>query len=156
MLLCAPDCDVRIRRVTAGRARAEAHSSDKALSLGLPFFPGASRVHVHFELGPSFLLCLVIAAVVADRSHWGRLRLSGEGRLAFLHGQSTADIQALQPGSGCDTVGGCLLGVTLSFLCCCWVGGSLARAAAAAWWAGTARHGLQLRLAGSDGTGQAA
>lgn len=51
------------------------------------------------------LLCLAIAAVVADRSHWGRLRLSGEGRLAFLHGQSTADIQALQPGSGCDTVG---------------------------------------------------
>lgn len=39
-----------------------------------------------------------------DRSHWGRLRLSGEDRLAFLHGQTTNDIQALKPGTGCDTV----------------------------------------------------
>lgn len=41
---------------------------------------------------------------LADRSHWGRLRLSGEGRAAFLHGQSTADVLALRPGQGCDTV----------------------------------------------------
>jgi hypothetical protein len=41
---------------------------------------------------------------VVDRSHWGRLRLSGPGRAAFLHGQSTNDILALQPGQGCDTV----------------------------------------------------
>lgn len=39
-----------------------------------------------------------------DRSHWGRLRLAGDDRLSFLHGQSTNDIQALQPGAGCDTV----------------------------------------------------
>lgn len=42
--------------------------------------------------------------VVVDRSHWGRLRLSGPDRQSFLHGQSTADINALQPGSGGDTV----------------------------------------------------
>lgn len=44
------------------------------------------------------------AAVVVDRSHWGRLRLGGEDRLSFLHGQSTADVAALRPGTGCDTV----------------------------------------------------
>jgi hypothetical protein len=43
------------------------------------------------------------AAVVVDRSHWGRLRLAGDDRLAFLHGQSTNDINALTPGTGCDT-----------------------------------------------------
>lgn len=43
--------------------------------------------------------------MLVDRSHWGRLRLSGEDRLAFLHGQTTNDIQALKPGTGCDTVG---------------------------------------------------
>jgi len=44
------------------------------------------------------------SAVLVDRSHWGRLRLSGPDRLAFLHGQSTADISPMKPGSGTDTV----------------------------------------------------
>lgn len=43
--------------------------------------------------------------VVVDRSHWGRLRICGDDRLKFLHGQSTADFLSLQPGSGCRTVG---------------------------------------------------
>ena len=47
--------------------------------------------------------CPPAAAVVVDRSHWGRLRLAGDDRLAFLHGQSTNDINALTPGTGCDT-----------------------------------------------------
>jgi folate-binding Fe-S cluster repair protein YgfZ len=42
--------------------------------------------------------------VLVDRSHWGRLRVAGDGRAAFLHGQTTADISALVPGQGCDTV----------------------------------------------------
>lgn len=47
-------------------------------------------------------------AVLVDRTNAGRLRVGGEDRLAFLHGQSTNDLQALQPGQGCDTVGvGC-------------------------------------------------
>lgn len=41
--------------------------------------------------------------MVVDRSHWGRLRLAGDDRLAFLHGQSTADIEALVGGAGCET-----------------------------------------------------
>lgn len=42
--------------------------------------------------------------MLVDRSNAGRLRVGGEDRLAFLHGQSTNDLQALQPGQGCDTV----------------------------------------------------
>lgn len=41
---------------------------------------------------------------VYDRSHWGRIKVSDDDRLRFLHNQSTNDIQKLQPGQGCDTV----------------------------------------------------
>lgn len=41
---------------------------------------------------------------VCDRSHWGRIRVSDQDRLRFLHNQSTNDIQSLKPGAGCDTV----------------------------------------------------
>ena len=41
---------------------------------------------------------------VCDRSHWGRIRVSDDDRLRFLHNQSTNDFQSLQPGQGCDTV----------------------------------------------------
>lgn len=41
---------------------------------------------------------------VCDRSHWGRIRVSNDDRLRFLHNQSTNDFQRLKPGAGCDTV----------------------------------------------------
>ncbi len=41
---------------------------------------------------------------VCDRSHWGRIRVSDDDRLRFLHNQSTNDFQILKPGQGCDTV----------------------------------------------------
>lgn len=41
---------------------------------------------------------------LADLSHWGLLKISGEDRLRYLHNQSTNDFQKLQPGQGCDTV----------------------------------------------------
>lgn len=41
---------------------------------------------------------------VCDRSHWGRIRVSDDDRLRFLHNQSTNDFQRLRPGEGCDTV----------------------------------------------------
>lgn len=41
---------------------------------------------------------------VYDRSHWGRIKVSGNDRLRFLHNQSTNDFQSLKPGQGCDTV----------------------------------------------------
>ena len=42
--------------------------------------------------------------LLADLSHWGRLRISGRDALQFLHQQSSADFLSLQPGSGCTTV----------------------------------------------------
>src|SRR4051794_127312 len=36
-----------------------------------------------------------------DRSERGKLALTGEDRKAFLNGQVTNDIEALEPGHGC-------------------------------------------------------
>lgn len=41
---------------------------------------------------------------LVDRSHWGRLQVSGQDRLNFLHNQSTNDFKRLKPEAGCDTV----------------------------------------------------
>ncbi len=41
---------------------------------------------------------------VCDRSGWGRIRVSDDDSLRFLHNQSTNDFQSLKPGQGCDTV----------------------------------------------------
>ncbi|GLC71368.1 hypothetical protein PLESTF_001108000 [Pleodorina starrii] len=50
------------------------------------------------------LQALETGLVLVDQSHWGRLRVAGEDRLALLHNQSTADFHRLQPGQGTDTV----------------------------------------------------
>ncbi|GAB2279076.1 hypothetical protein Dimus_013736 [Dionaea muscipula] len=42
-------------------------------------------------------------AVLVDLSHWGRIRVSGEDRIQFLHNQSTANFECLREGQGCDT-----------------------------------------------------
>lgn len=39
-----------------------------------------------------------------DRSHWGRLEVSDDDRIRFLHNQSTNNFESLKPGQGCDTV----------------------------------------------------
>ncbi|NEQ48973.1 MAG: folate-binding protein YgfZ [Leptolyngbya sp. SIO3F4] len=39
-----------------------------------------------------------------DRSHWGRIQISGDDRLRFLHNQTTNAFQQMIPGQGCDTV----------------------------------------------------
>jgi VCBS repeat-containing protein len=44
------------------------------------------------------------SVAVYDRSFWGRIKVSDDDRLRFLHNQSTNDIQSLKPGQGCDTV----------------------------------------------------
>jgi folate-binding protein YgfZ len=41
---------------------------------------------------------------VCDRTHWGRIQVSGNDRINFLHNQSTNNFQILKPGQGCDTV----------------------------------------------------
>ena len=39
-----------------------------------------------------------------DRSHWGRIRLTGADRVRFLHNQTTNQIEQLSAGQGCHTV----------------------------------------------------
>ena len=46
----------------------------------------------------------VTAPTFFDRSHWGRIYVTGDDRLRFLHNQSTNDFQQRLPGQGCDTV----------------------------------------------------
>ena len=41
---------------------------------------------------------------LCDRTHWGRIQLSGGDRLRFLHNQSTNNIQILKSRQHCDTV----------------------------------------------------
>lgn len=41
---------------------------------------------------------------IYDRSHWGRIEVTGADRIRFLHNQTTNNFNALQPGQGCDTV----------------------------------------------------
>lgn len=61
-------------------------------------------VAVTFRNTERVIEALASGVALADRSHWGRLSVSGSDRLSLLHGQSTADMQALAPGTGCDTV----------------------------------------------------
>ncbi|KAL3620854.1 hypothetical protein CASFOL_035766 [Castilleja foliolosa] len=41
---------------------------------------------------------------VMDLSDYGRIRVSGEDRIQFLHNQTTANFECLSEGQGCDTV----------------------------------------------------
>ncbi|MEA5603118.1 folate-binding protein [Nostoc sp. UHCC 0252] len=41
---------------------------------------------------------------ICDRTAWGRIKVSGDDRLNFLHNQSTNNFQILKPEQGCDTV----------------------------------------------------
>jgi folate-binding protein YgfZ len=50
------------------------------------------------------ILAVSEGVAVCDRSHWGKIRVSDDDRLRFLHNQSTNDFQSLKPGQGCDTV----------------------------------------------------
>jgi tRNA-modifying protein YgfZ len=44
------------------------------------------------------------SVAICDRTTIGRIKVSGDDRLRFLHNQSTNDFQSLKPGQGCDTV----------------------------------------------------
>ncbi|KAI3865423.1 hypothetical protein MKW92_018203 [Papaver armeniacum] len=41
---------------------------------------------------------------VVDLTHFGRIRVTGEDRIQFLHNQTTANFESLREGQGCDTV----------------------------------------------------
>ncbi|HEY9808447.1 MAG TPA: folate-binding protein [Halomicronema sp.] len=44
------------------------------------------------------------SVAVCNRSHWGRISVSDDDRIRFLHNQSTNDFNSLKAGQGCDTV----------------------------------------------------
>ncbi|CAG9467051.1 unnamed protein product [Pedinophyceae sp. YPF-701] len=65
---------------------------------------GDDGIAASFGNDASALEALDNGVVLLDLSHWGRLRLSGGGRKAFLHGQTTNDINSLQKGQSRETV----------------------------------------------------
>jgi tRNA-modifying protein YgfZ len=64
----------------------------------------ASNIPVTFGNDAQAITAAEQATTLYDRTHWGRLRVSGGDRLAFLHNQSTNDLKQLKPGQGCETV----------------------------------------------------
>ena len=47
---------------------------------------------------------IVQTPALFDRSHWGRIRLTGADRVRFLHNQTTNNIEQLSAKEGCHTV----------------------------------------------------
>lgn len=65
---------------------------------------GTTAVPLSFGNDELALAASQTGVALADRSHWGRIRVSDDDRLQFLHNQSTNDFKKLKPGQGCDTV----------------------------------------------------
>ena len=65
---------------------------------------GDETVAVSFGNDAAAISAATTSVVVCDRSHWGRILVTDDDRIRFLHNQSTNDFQRLQPGQGCDTV----------------------------------------------------
>ncbi|KAK9844916.1 hypothetical protein WJX74_008626 [Apatococcus lobatus] len=68
------------------------------------YFKDGTSIPEHFGNDAEAYRAAREGVVLVDRSHWGRLRLTGEGRLSFLQGQSTANVLELVPGQSCETV----------------------------------------------------
>jgi folate-binding protein YgfZ len=75
--------------------------SDIQVAAGANIIDG---VAVSFGNELDALLAAREGVALCDRSHWGRILVSDDDRLRFLHNQSTNDFQSLKPGTGCDTV----------------------------------------------------
>jgi hypothetical protein len=67
-------------------------------------FAEDSSVPIHYGNSAAAMQAVQQTVAICDRSHWGRIQVTGRDRQAFLHNQSTNDISQLQPGQGCDTV----------------------------------------------------
>ncbi len=61
------------------------------------------KAHNSIDL-PTAIHAAKFGAAIYDNSDWGKILVSDRDRLRFLHNQSTADFEKLQPGSVCDTV----------------------------------------------------
>lgn len=71
--------------------------------LGAEFDDGAT-VPTSFGNDAVALQAARTVVAICDRTHWGRIALSGRDYLNFLHNQSTNDFKRLKSGDGCDTV----------------------------------------------------
>lgn len=76
--------------------------SEQQLAYGA-VFEQDSLVPTSYGNDAAAYTAVTTGVAVSDRSHWGRLRVSGADRLRFLHNQTTNQLQLLQPGRGCDT-----------------------------------------------------
>ncbi|WP_448563318.1 CAF17-like 4Fe-4S cluster assembly/insertion protein YgfZ [Trichothermofontia sp.] len=61
-------------------------------------------VPVSFGNEAAALAAVETGVALVDRCHWGRLSVSDQDRLRYLHNQTTNAFEALKPGQGCDTV----------------------------------------------------
>jgi len=77
---------------------------DRQRAAGAIFNEGITSVPISFGNDEAAHQAVQDGVVLCDRSHWGRLQISGEDRQRFLHNQTTNDFQSRQPGQGCDTV----------------------------------------------------
>ena len=64
----------------------------------------SNQVAMSFGNDAEALTAAKEGVALCDRTHWGRIQVSGGDRLRFLHNQSTNNIQILKPGQSCDTV----------------------------------------------------
>ncbi len=65
---------------------------------------GGVKIPVSFGNDSVALQAARQGVAVCDRTHWGRIQVSDDDRINFLHNQSTNNFQILKPGQGCDTV----------------------------------------------------
>lgn len=65
---------------------------------------GAEGTVLSFARAEEAIAAARTGVALADRSHWGRIRVRDGDRLKFLHNQTTNDFQSLKPGQGCETV----------------------------------------------------
>jgi folate-binding protein YgfZ len=63
-----------------------------------------STVPLSFGDDEAALAAVETGVTLSDRSHWGRIRVTGADRLRFLHNQTTNQLEQCAPGQGCDTV----------------------------------------------------
>ncbi|NJN21889.1 MAG: folate-binding protein YgfZ [Leptolyngbya sp. RL_3_1] len=63
-----------------------------------------STVPLSFGNDDAALAAVATGVTLSDRSHWGRIRVTGADRLRFLHNQTTNQLEQCAPGEGCDTV----------------------------------------------------
>lgn len=61
-------------------------------------------VPLSFGNDPAAIAAAQTGVALYDRSHWGRIQVTDQDRLKFLHNQSTNGFNLRQPGEGCETV----------------------------------------------------